>query len=145
MNDEHHPRDFESLEPPLDAAVQAALAEPLPEDAIERVKTRAKQLATKPTPMPPRLRRFRPARMESLSGCPRGSAVAAAVLVMVTGAILLLDRSASRAFAQVIEKVKAAEFGPSLRRPRGSVSSRKSTARCISKATDCVSNSLTAC
>ena len=45
MNDEHRPSDFEYLEPPLDAAVKAALAEPIPEDAIERVKARARQLA----------------------------------------------------------------------------------------------------
>ena len=46
MNDEHRSPDLERLEPPLEAAVQAALADPLPEEAIERVKTRARQLAT---------------------------------------------------------------------------------------------------
>ena len=46
MNHEHRSPDFERLEPPLEAAVQAVLADPLPEDAIERVKTRARRLAT---------------------------------------------------------------------------------------------------
>jgi outer membrane lipoprotein-sorting protein len=45
MNDEHENPQFESLEPPLDLAVRAVLAEPLPEEAIERVKSRAKQTA----------------------------------------------------------------------------------------------------
>jgi hypothetical protein len=46
MNDEDRTVDFESLEPPLEAAVKAALKEPIPEDAIERVKVRARLLAT---------------------------------------------------------------------------------------------------
>ncbi len=45
MNDDNRPHDFESLEPPLEAAVKVALAGPIPEDAVERVKVRAKQLA----------------------------------------------------------------------------------------------------
>ena len=48
MNDNHRHADFENLEPPLQAAVKAALAEPIPEDAIERVKSRAKQLGDCP-------------------------------------------------------------------------------------------------
>ena len=45
MNDERHLADSGSLEPPLDAAVKAVLAEPVAEDAIERVKTRARRIA----------------------------------------------------------------------------------------------------
>jgi hypothetical protein len=54
MNDEYRAVDFESLEPPLEAAVKAALEEPIPEDAIDRVKARAKLLAATavlPSPM----------------------------------------------------------------------------------------------
>jgi hypothetical protein len=45
MNDEYRAADVERLEPPLEAAVKATLEEPIPEDAIERVKVRAKLLA----------------------------------------------------------------------------------------------------
>ena len=45
MNNEQDFRDSEMLESPLPAAINATLAEPIPEDAIERVKARAKQLA----------------------------------------------------------------------------------------------------
>ena len=108
MNQQTHPHDFENLEPPLDAAVQAVLAEPVSDEAVERVKTRAKQLATKPTPMLPRLRRFDRREWRTSRVVLAGFAVVAAVLIMVTGATVWLDRSANRAFAQVIEKVKAA-------------------------------------
>ena len=108
MNHQNHPHDFENLEPPLDAAVQAVLTEPLPDEAVERVKTRAKQLATKPTPMLPRLRRFDPRKWKAPRIALVGFAIAAAVLIMVTGVTVWLDRFANRAFAQVIEKVKAA-------------------------------------
>jgi outer membrane lipoprotein-sorting protein len=45
MNDEHRFPNFDGLEPPLEAAVKVALEEPIPEDAIDRVKARAKLLA----------------------------------------------------------------------------------------------------
>ena len=45
MNDEQRPPNLNSLEPPLQAAVNAVLAASTPEDAIERVKVRAKELA----------------------------------------------------------------------------------------------------
>ena len=38
--------DFDNLEPPLDSAVRDVLAEPLPDDAVERVKTLATRLET---------------------------------------------------------------------------------------------------
>ena len=105
MNDEHDPHDLENLQPPLDSAVQAVLAEPLPDDAVERVKMRAKQLATIPTRTLPRMlkRKWTVSRF-ALTGL----TVAATLFFIVTGMTLWLDRSADRAFAQVIEKVKTA-------------------------------------
>jgi hypothetical protein len=107
MSEERHPRDFERLESPLDAAVQATLAGPLPQDAIERVKARAAQLAaTHISPSriaDPRRRGWRVPRSIATS-----LAVAAALLAMVTGFVLFLDYSGGRAFAQMIEKVKSA-------------------------------------
>ena len=46
MNANNHPPESENLDGPLNDAVQALLAESLPEDAVERVKLRARQLAT---------------------------------------------------------------------------------------------------
>jgi len=108
MNDELRPPDFESLEPPLEAAVQAALAEPLPEDAIERVKARAKQLAKTSTASLLRMHGSRKRAWKASRVVLAGLTAAAALLLIVTGVSLLLDHSAGRAFAQVIEKVKAA-------------------------------------
>jgi hypothetical protein len=45
MNDEYPYPNFDGLEPPLEAAVKGALEEPIPEDAVDRVKARAKLLA----------------------------------------------------------------------------------------------------
>ena len=108
MNNQPHPHDFENIEPPLDAAVQAVLAEPVPDEAVERVKTRAKQLATKPTLTLPPLRRSDRREWKRSRVILGSFAVAVAFLITVTGVTLWLDRSANRAFAQVIEKVKAA-------------------------------------
>ena len=41
---------FPELESPLDGAVEAVLAEPLPDEAVERVTFRAKQLAARTNP-----------------------------------------------------------------------------------------------
>lgn len=107
MNNAHRPSDFESLEPPLEAAVKLALAEPIPEDAIERVKVRAKQLATTPVSSfgasGSHNRRWKDPR-----SIVAGLTAAAALLVIVTAGFLLLNQSGSQAFAQMIEKVKAA-------------------------------------
>ena len=108
MNHEHPSRDSEGLQPPLDAVVQAVLAEPLPEDAIERVKTRARQLGKTSTMPSSRMhgsqkRRWRGSRL--LLG---GLTLAAALLVMATGTSLMRGRSGGQAFAQMIERVKAA-------------------------------------
>lgn len=107
MNSEHGIPEFQSLDSPLDAAVQAVLAEPLPKEAVERVKVRAKQLADVAA-APPRgkefVKRRRPAFRLLI-----GSAIAAVTLLaLAIGSNLLFERSAARAFAQVVEKVKAA-------------------------------------
>ena len=46
MIDQYHTPESDDSESRLDSAVHAVLAEPLPEDAVERVKTRAKELDT---------------------------------------------------------------------------------------------------
>ena len=107
MNHEHPSHDVESLGP-LDAAVRAVLAQPIPEAAVERVKAKARQLAessnvTLPLPDVSPRRHWKSSRaiLASLS-------VAAALLIMVTAATLLQSHYAGQAFAEVIAKVKAA-------------------------------------
>jgi WD40 repeat protein/outer membrane lipoprotein-sorting protein len=106
MNDNHRPADFEELEPPLKAAVDAALAEPIPEGAVERVKARAKRLAT--TAVAP--------AFDSTSTCRRSwktsrpliasLTAAAAILVLAAAAFLLLNHNGGQVFAQMVEKLK---------------------------------------
>jgi outer membrane lipoprotein-sorting protein len=108
MNNQSHLHDFEDIEPPLDAAVQAVLAEPVPDEAVERVKTRAKQLEIKPTLPPPRMQRSLRREWKHSRVILGSFAVAVALLIMATGVTLWLDRAANQAFAQVIERVKAA-------------------------------------
>lgn len=103
MNSELRCHEFEHLEPPLDAAVQAILAEPLSEDAVARVKLRARSLGATTHANAPR-------RSWNISRAVAAwLAVAAMLLLLVTAGVLWLDRSAGRAFAQVIENVKAAD------------------------------------
>ncbi|MBN1909041.1 MAG: hypothetical protein JW818_04820, partial [Pirellulales bacterium] len=106
MNNEQDLPDFASLERPLEAAVKAVLVEPIPEDAIERVKARAKQMAAPAVSASRSLRHARD-RRTSRSLIVAFTA-AAAVLILVTAGFLLLDYSGSRAFAQMVDKVKAA-------------------------------------
>lgn len=106
MNDEYRSDDSDHLALPLDAAIRATLAEPVSDDAVERVKARARQLAMPSTKTPQPIR-VDPRRWVSRSVV--GSVVTiAAVLVLVFGLTTWLDRSYGQAFAQVIEKVKAA-------------------------------------
>jgi outer membrane lipoprotein-sorting protein/Tol biopolymer transport system component len=105
MNDERYPLDSESGDSPLKEAVQSILAEPIPEDAIQRVKSRARLLANPsavalPVEHGSRTRRWKASRALV------GGLTVAAVLITVAGVIRLLDHS-GQAFAQVIEKVKA--------------------------------------
>ena len=137
MNNEQDFRDSELLESPLDAAIKETLAEPLPEEAIERVKTRAKLLAQSAAPTDTQTSRAsngshrvceetvgQAARLLDLSqktnrraACSTndpqalrvrwGASVVAAMVLLVAATTLLIDRSASHAFAQVVEKMKA--------------------------------------
>jgi hypothetical protein len=106
MNDEHRFPDFESLEPRLEAAVKLALAGPIPEDAIERVKARARQLAAT-TVSPSRTSSSYNRGWKASRSIIAGLTAVAALLAIVTGGFLLLNHSGGRAFAQMIEKVKA--------------------------------------
>ena len=107
-NPDQQDREWESLQPPLEAAVQAAMREPLPEEAIERVKARAKELAKSSTVTAPPVQDSPQRRKRVPRVLLAGLAVVAALFVMVTGLSLILDRSAGQAFAQVIEKVNSA-------------------------------------
>ena len=106
MNDDHRCQDFENLDPQLETAVKAVLAEPIPEDPIQRVKMRARQLSADAlsTPLTPssRMRSWKAAR-RALTGL----AAAAVLLALVFVGAALLDHSGGQAFAQMIEKVKA--------------------------------------
>ncbi len=104
MTHEHQAHDSEFLESPLAAAVQAVLSEPIPDDAVEQVRQRARRLALDATaPLPLAQDEARPRRRWT-QAVVTTIVVAALVLVSTT---LMLDRSTGRAFAQVIEKVKA--------------------------------------
>jgi WD40 repeat protein len=117
MNDEHDDREFDKLESPLDAALDAAvrtlLAETVPDESIVRVKVRAKQLSTSrvvpaPAGSAARYERFATRTLFG-SRALLGTVIAGAVLLaLAIGSNALFDRSASQAFAQVIEKVKSA-------------------------------------
>ena len=107
MNEERYPPDFKSGDSMLDEAVRTVLAQPVPEDAIQRVKSRARLLANhSPVAIPcdraTRTRGWKASRV--LVG---GLTVAAAVLIGLAGVTLLLDRTSGRAFARVIENVNA--------------------------------------
>ena len=107
MSDDHFPRDFERLELPLAAAVQAALAEPLPDDAVQRVKARACKLAAAHV-APHRVADARRRGWKIPRSLAASLSVAAALLAIATALVLLVDHSGGRAFAQMIERVKAA-------------------------------------
>jgi WD40 repeat protein/outer membrane lipoprotein-sorting protein len=106
MSDDHCPTDFESLEPPLETAVRATTAGTIPADAVQRVKMRARQLAAAADLPSPAAggRHYRWSRWRSILA---GLAATAALFAVVIGGIALLNPSGSRAFAQMLEKVKA--------------------------------------
>ncbi len=109
MNDlDNRLTEWESLPEPLDSAVRATMAEPIPDEAIERVMVRAKALAPSSTVTPsltpgPSRRQPRVSRRVLA-----GLTIGAALLIMVTGLSVIIDQSSVRAFAQVIENVKSA-------------------------------------
>lgn len=107
MNDEHPTDVFESLEPPLRAAVQAVLGEPLPDDAIERVKARARELAKPSTATRPQVDGVGKRRRNASRLVVGGLAAAAALVAAAIGVMLVVDGSGGRAFAEMVEKVKA--------------------------------------
>lgn len=106
MNDEYDPFKFEENELPLDIAVQTLLAEPIPEDAIERVKTNARRLANERSTLPTRM------NLSAARG-DRSSRGIVAVLTLVLGllvAVMSLNvphHSSGQFFAQVIERVNS--------------------------------------
>jgi WD domain, G-beta repeat len=105
MTEEHEFQNPDNLPLPLETAVQSALMEPDLEDAVERVKARAKALAQ---PAPASRSQLMPAGRSPVSRFVRWSASLAAVVVALIGGIALMHQSSSALFAEVIEKVKAA-------------------------------------
>lgn len=104
MNHNHAPQDSERLESPLDAAVAAVLAEPIPDSGIRRVQARAKVLGG-PSAVQS-AGRPRPGKLRMVGG---GLIAAAAIVCLAIGLNLLSERGTARAFEQVVEKVKNAE------------------------------------
>jgi outer membrane lipoprotein-sorting protein len=100
MNDQLNEYEFNKLESALEPAVQALLAESVPDDAVERVKACAKTLdgpvASPPLPGRAGMRRW--ARYCSLA--------AAVVLVVTAGLWFSEAPSTGRAFAEVIKNVQ---------------------------------------
>jgi outer membrane lipoprotein-sorting protein len=94
--------NHDDLEPQLESAVWAVLSEPLPADAIARVKSQALALKEKPGP------KIRPStRNISWSRPWMQVASLAACILLVLGATMMFPSSSS-AFAQAIEKLKNA-------------------------------------
>jgi len=89
---------FAELEPQLDAAVRAILSELVPDEAVDRVKARAKQLATpsvsRPTVSTPALRRWKRVWLVPVG-------IAAALLM----ALFLLPSTSSTALADIVAAV----------------------------------------
>ena len=106
MNNEHDLTDLGNLEPRLEAAVKAVLASSIPANAIERVKARAKQMAVPAVLAPCSLRYARDRK--TFRSRIVAVTVAAALLILVTAGFLAWDYSGNRAFAQMVDKIKAA-------------------------------------
>lgn len=104
--------DFEDLEPPLAAAVQAALSRPTPEDAIARVKARAKQLAASGTlQVGPKAEMSRAAARPAAARRWRRVAIAVAGLAAaVLVAVWFWNARESAAWAQMINAVRAKQW-----------------------------------
>ena len=102
MNEQSHSTDFEELESPLDSAVRAVLAEPMPDESVYRVKARAALLDARTTERGEAgiSRRSRHVSVVRYGG------VAAAIVVIAFW--MLMDRAAERVFADVIQNVKQA-------------------------------------
>ena len=104
MNDKNSTftENHDDLEPQLESAVWAVLSEPLPADAIARVKSQALALEKKPGP------KIRPSTRNMSWNRPwMQFASLAACVLLVLGATMMYPSSSS-AFAQAIEKLKNA-------------------------------------
>jgi DNA-binding beta-propeller fold protein YncE len=105
MTEDHEFQNPDKLPAPLEAAVRSALTEPDLDETIERVKARAKALnQTVPTPRPQTV----PARSNDSRLIRWGAGLAAMVVALVGGVAMLMHQSSTTLFAEVIEKVKAA-------------------------------------
>jgi len=108
MNGDLNSPDREPCNSSLDDAVRAATMESVPDDAIERVKRRAKDLAQ------PQMTSLRSNPDSSSRGRKDatsvlwGVGVAAALLVMVTSMNLWQGGTGGQAFAQVVAKIREA-------------------------------------
>jgi len=108
MNGDLNSPDREPCNSSLDDAVRAATMESVPDDAIERVKRRAKDLAQ------PQMTSLRSNPDSSSRGRKYatsvlwGVGVAAALLVMVTSMNLWQGGTGGQAFAQVVAKIREA-------------------------------------
>jgi hypothetical protein len=105
----HEQSDYENLELPLQAALTAIAATSIPDEAVERVKARARQLANMPTPAD------RTAAVSGRFGIRKGmrtligGMIAAGLLAAAAlFGLWLPDHSRGNAFAEMVEKVKAA-------------------------------------
>ena len=107
MSDDSRRSEFNNLDSSLETAVHAVLAETLPNDAVERVRNRALNLAALATPIHDY--KSMAGNSKSRRSIVGGLVAAAIVAIAVGGPALLLDRSRSRAFAQMVEKVRAAD------------------------------------
>jgi outer membrane lipoprotein-sorting protein len=108
MNRTDDNAEVEGLPSPLDLAVQAVVAEPLPAEAVERVKSRAMQIVPRADRQPDRLR----ARSIALWNRPLARlTVVAAVCLVVLGIWLFVPgrQPTAQAFNQIAEKLVAAK------------------------------------
>lgn len=95
--------NHDDLEPQLESAVWAVLSEPLPADAIARVKSQALSLEEVPNP------KVRPStRNTAWSRRPWMQVASLAACVLLALGVTMLLPSSSSAFAQAIEKLKNA-------------------------------------
>lgn len=105
MTEDHEFQNPDKLSVPLEAAVRSALTEPDLDEAIERVKARAKALAH---PAPQVQPQSSPARSKTARLLRWSMGLAATVVALFAGIAALMHQSSSTLFAEVIENVKAA-------------------------------------
>jgi outer membrane lipoprotein-sorting protein len=94
--------NHDDLEPQLESAVWAVLSEPLPADAIARVKSQALALDEKPSP------RIRPSTRNVSRSRPWMQVASLAACILLVLGVTMMFPSSSSVFAQAIEKLKNA-------------------------------------